>query len=63
MSWVGFGDNFITRFIYDMTEPILGFFRRFIPPRPSFPVDFSPIFAYIALRIVESIILRIIMYI
>ncbi len=63
MSWIGFGDNFVTRFIYDMTEPILGIFRRIFPPRPSFPVDLSPIFAYVALRIIESIILRIILYI
>lgn len=62
MSWVQVGDNFATRFIYETTEPVLGFFRRLIPPRPSFPLDLSPIFAYVALQLVESLLVRLVLY-
>ena len=37
------------RVIYDLTEPVLGFFRRYIPPVSGF--DFSPIIVIIILRI------------
>ena len=62
MSWVQVGDNFVTRFIYETTEPVLGLFRRLIPPRPSFPLDLSPIFAYVALQLVESLLVRLVLY-
>ena len=62
MSWVSFGDNAVTRFIYEITEPVLGFFRRLIPPRPSFPLDFSPILAFIVLQWVERLVLRLIIF-
>lgn len=61
MSWISLGDNPLTRFIYDTTEPVLGLFRRLIPPRPSFPLDFSPILAFVVLQVVESILLRIVL--
>jgi YggT family protein len=54
-------DNIFTRFVYDVTEPIMGIFRRLIPPRPSFPIDLSPILAFIVLQLIESIIIRIIL--
>ena len=57
MSWIKVGDNFLTRFVYEMTEPVLGLFRRIFPPRPSFPLDISPIFAFIALRLIETLLL------
>lgn len=56
MSWIRLGDNFVTRFIYEMTEPVLGIFRRIFPPRPGFPLDISPIFALMALQLVEMLI-------
>lgn len=62
MSWVQVGDNFVTRFIYETTEPVLGLFRRLIPPRPSFPLDLSPIFAYVALQLLESVLVRIVLH-
>ena len=40
------------RVIYDLTEPVLAFFRRFIPPIGGF--DFSPIFIFIILRLVSG---------
>ena len=62
MSWIQVGDNPVTRFIYETTEPVLGLFRRLIPPRPSFPLDLSPIFAYVALQLVESLLVRLVLY-
>ena len=56
MSWIRVGDNFLTRFIYEVTEPVLGVFRRIFPPRPGFPLDISPIFAFIALRLIERLL-------
>ena len=37
------------RVIYDLTEPVLGFFRRYIPPVGGF--DFSPIILIVILQI------------
>ncbi len=43
--------NPMIRFIYDLSEPYLGIFRRFIPPVGM--VDFSPIAAFFALSIIQ----------
>jgi YggT family protein len=56
MSWIQLGDNFLSRFIYETTEPVLGFFRRIFPPRPGFPLDISPIFAIMALQLAEMFV-------
>jgi YggT family protein len=37
--------------IYDLTEPVLGLFRRMIPPLG--PLDISPIFAFIILSVIQ----------
>jgi YggT family protein len=50
----------IIRFIYEVTEPFLRIFRRIIPPFGA--VDISPIVAFIALRIIEWIVIRILYY-
>ena len=42
----------LVRVIYDLTEPIMGFFRRFIPPIGGF--DLSPIVIFILLSFVRS---------
>ncbi|HEV2757069.1 MAG TPA: YggT family protein [Actinomycetota bacterium] len=39
------------RVVYDLTEPIMGFFRRYIPPVGG--LDLSPIFIFIILSIVR----------
>jgi len=57
MSWIKVGDNHFTRFVYEMTEPVLGLFRRIFPPRPGFALDISPIFAIIALRLIETLLM------
>ena len=40
------------RIIYDLTEPILGFMRRYIPPVGGF--DLSPLIIFILLSMVRS---------
>lgn len=47
-------DYTVIRFIRFYTDPYLALFRRLIPPVGF--VDFSPIVAFIALRIVASIL-------
>jgi YggT family protein len=48
----------ILGFLRDVCEPYLALFRRFIP---SFgPLDFSPVVAIIALRIVGSVVVNLI---
>lgn len=44
------------RFIYDLTEPWLGIFRRIIPPLGM--VDISPILAFFALELVRQIVIN-----
>ncbi len=51
----------VIRFIYEITEPVLGFFRRIIPPIGM--LDVSPIAAFLVLGVVKSLIIRIILYI
>jgi YggT family protein len=46
----------IVRFIYEVTEPPMRFFRRFIPPVGGF--DLSPIVIFIIIRILQSTIAR-----
>ena len=42
----------VIRVVYDLTEPVMGFFRRFIPPIGG--LDLSPIFIFIILSILMS---------
>lgn len=46
----------IYRFVYDVTEPYLGLFRRIIPLMG--PIDFSPFIGLIVLWIIKGIIHR-----
>lgn len=59
-SWIGIPSNrtalMIFRFIYDVTEPYLGIFRRFIPL--AGPIDFSPFIGLLVLGIIQNMILR-----
>lgn len=59
LSWVPHNPgNSIFRFIYEITEPILSPFRRLLPMGGGMPIDLSPILAFFALRLVESLVLR-----
>jgi YggT family protein len=40
--------------VYDLTEPVMAFFRRFIPPIGG--LDLSPIFIFIILQLIRSAI-------
>jgi len=48
----------LIRPIYEITEPILAPFRRLM--RPSV-IDFSPIFAFLVLQLLKSVIIRILL--
>lgn len=62
LSWIPHNrGNAVIRFIYEMTEPYLRIFRRFIPVSPRFPIDFSPIIAIFVLYFIESILLKLIL--
>ena len=49
-------DQRIQRFLYDVVEPYLRIFRRFIPPLG--PLDISPIVAIFVLWIVSGLVIR-----
>lgn len=59
-SWVGLPSNrtalALYRFVYDVTEPYLGLFRRFIPL--AGPIDFSPLVGLLVLSIIQGIVLN-----
>ena len=61
MSWIrmpySIWSNRIQRFLYDVVEPYLRIFRRFIPPLG--PLDISPIVGILALWIVSGLVIRI----
>ncbi len=50
--------NPIIKFVYDVTEPIMGPFRRLLPM--GYGIDFSPILAVFALGLLNKIIIQVI---
>ena len=42
----------VIRIIYDLTEPVLGLFRRYIPPVAG--LDLSPLIIFLIISIVRS---------
>jgi YggT family protein len=44
----------VIRVVYDLTEPVLGRARRFIPPFGM--LDLSPLVVFILIRILQSVI-------
>ncbi len=66
LSWLPFGrDNPIIRFIYALTEPILAPIRNMLQKSPlggpGMIIDFSPIIAFFLIRLVLSIIGRLLL--
>lgn len=61
LSWFPMGYNSsIGRFLYNMTEPILGPVRDMVDKSPlggGYGLDFSPIFALILMRLVQSLLI------
>ncbi len=49
----------VIKFIYEITEPYLGLFRRIVPPvmAGAAGIDFSPIVAILVLRLLHSMTL------
>jgi YggT family protein len=47
----------VVKFIYETTEPVLGFFRRLIPPVGM--IDFSPLVALIAMQVLATLLVRV----
>lgn len=59
-SWFPqFYNHPIMRFIAHYTDPYLGLFRRVVPPIGGM-LDISPFLAFIALGLVESLVMRLI---
>jgi YggT family protein len=58
LSWVNPDPyNAVVRFLYSITEPILAPFRRIVPVY-SMAVDFSPVFALIAVWFLRLFLVR-----
>ena len=61
LSWLPMVYNSaIGRFLYNMTEPILGPVRDMVNKSPlggGFGLDFSPIFALILMRLVQTLLI------
>ncbi len=57
LSWVRHNPyQPVIRFIYEVTEPVLGFFRKVIPPIGV--IDISPIAAFFALELLNRLIIQ-----
>lgn len=61
LSWVQIPYNPVVKFIYEVTEPFLGIFRKIIPPVGM--IDLSPIVALFALHLLELVVMQILRYI
>ncbi len=59
MSWIPHDPGHpISRFLIDVTDPMMRPFQNILPPE-RFGIDLSPIFAFIALRILKDILMSI----
>ena len=60
LSWVRLNPyQPLVKFIYETTEPVLGLFRRIIPP--ICVIDISPIAAFFALELVRRLLVNILL--
>ncbi len=50
----------VLRFIYEVTEPVLGFFRRLLPRTGAY--DFSPLLAFFFVWVVEQLVVALLTY-
>lgn len=61
LSWVRHNPyQPLIRFIYEVTEPYLNVFKRFIPPFGA--VDVSPIVAIFVLQILRNLVIKILLF-
>ncbi len=57
LSWVRVNPYTpVVRFIYEVTEPVMGFFRRIIPPIGM--IDLSPIALFFVLKVAQAILIN-----
>ena len=57
LSWVQLSPgNPVRQFVFVLTEPVLGFARRIIPPMGG--LDLSPMIVLIALQILRSVLIQ-----
>lgn len=56
LSWIRPRPNIVIKYIYELTEPFLGIFRRIIPPLGM--IDISPIAAFFALGILRYLVIN-----
>lgn len=62
LSWIRLDpSNPIVNFIYEFTEPILAPFRRIMPKAGGLPIDFSPILAFLVIRLVEGLVISLLL--
>ncbi len=56
LSWLGGRvQNKFTVFIHEVTEPVLAFFKKILPPMGMF--DLAPLVALIALDLIKNLLL------
>ena len=61
ISWVNADPyNPIVRFIHRVTEPVLGRIRRFMPDTGM--LDLSPLVAFFAIHLIQSAIIRYVLW-
>lgn len=69
LSWIPIPDNRVTvpikRFIYDVTEPILGWFRSLLPAVMvgGMGLDLSPLVAILVLALLRSFVLSVLRFV
>lgn len=60
LSWIPLPNNQFTRFLYQITEPILGPVRNLINKSPiggNSMLDFSPIIAFLLIGVVRNVLI------
>jgi YggT family protein len=50
----------VLRFIYDVTEPVLGFFRRLLPRTGAF--DFAPLLAFLSVWVAGQLVIALLTF-
>lgn len=59
LSWIGGrAHNRFTVFVHEITEPVLGFVKKILPPMGV--MDFSPLVALVGLDLIKNLLLYLI---
>ena len=51
----------VTRFVWEITEPVLGLIRSVMPPLPG--IDISPVIAFFLLRLLQQVVFSLLSWI